>query len=172
MAITAGAQPAPPAGAGDYAAATGGPARAESTAGALVVCAGGVAPADCELNRERVRRALRQLRLDGGFGGNWWRYVVVDEAGWRQTLRQFGVERHVPAFTALPVRTTYLNLALLSTDGRVDEALQPFGDRAVILERVLAHEAGHVLCRTHRESLAENAGARLRYGSGRSLNCR
>jgi hypothetical protein len=172
LAITAGAQSAPAAGPADYVSPANGYVPPEATSGAFVVCAAGVSRGDCDLNRGRVQRALRELRLEAGFGGEPWRYVLMDESGWQQTLRQFSVGRNVPAFSALPIRTTYLNLALLSTDGRVDEALQPYGERRAILEHVLAHEAGHILCRTPNERIAENAAGRLRYGSARSLSCR
>jgi len=102
---------------------------------------------------------------------NEWRWVVVPSSHWAQTARSFGVKPTVPAFTSFAISTTYIESNLLFLDTRIDENLQRYTrlegrDR---LRWVLAHESGHIVCKTSDERKAEGAGKKI--ASGRNEVC-
>lgn len=130
---------------------------------ATVACARGLTLSDCEVGKETVRLALRQL--DVHFSE--WRWVVVSSPTWQEVSLSLGADPQAPAFTLLATHTSYIEYRLIHEFPPVDEALLNFTKRTGIdrLRWVLAHESGHIFCHTRDEREAEDAGKRIEFGS-------
>ncbi len=130
-----------------------------------IVCSTGLTSGDCEFARDELRLALSSLRASIPD----WRFVVVPGSQWIATAEGFRVKVTVPAFSNFAMRTTYVESVLVFPELRIDENLQRYTRLRGIrrLEWMMAHEYGHILCRTRDEKKAESAAGRLMYGSGR-----
>jgi hypothetical protein len=128
-----------------------------------VFCGTGLRGGGCRLAQGIVQAALHDLRVE--IPG--WRWVVVPATQWKQTAESFGVKPTVPAFSSFAVSTTYIESNLIFPDLRTDENLQHYTSRVGSdrLEWVLAHESGHVVCRTSDDRKAESAGKRIKAGN-------
>jgi hypothetical protein len=136
------------------------PARLEP---AYIVCGTGYSPSDCQLASGFMRLALSDLRVN--IPG--WRWVVVPSAQWKQTALSFGVKPSVPAFSSLSVNATYVLSDLVIPTQRTDENLLSYTSRTGTsrLRWVLAHESGHIVCRTSDDKKAEAAAQRIQAGN-------
>ena len=133
-----------------------------------VICTDGWAYGDCELAEGIVRLSISSLNTSLPD----WRVVIIPASRWATTAATYRIKSTTPAFTDLSIRTTYLAGNLVFEDGRVDENLQRYTslNGRARLTWVLAHEYGHILCKTRDEQEASAAAGRLIYG--RSLVCR
>ena len=129
----------------------------------LVVCGTGFTTGDCHLASGILRAALHDLKIEVPA----WRWVVVRVSQWKQTAESFGVKPEVPAFSNFAVSTTYIEATLVVPDQRTDENLQRYTQRngRARLRWVLAHESGHIVCRTFDDRRAEAAGKRILAGN-------
>jgi hypothetical protein len=129
---------------------------------AYIVCGTGFVQSECQLASGFVRLALNDLRVD--IPG--WRWVIVPSSQWKQTALSFGVKPTVPAFSSLSIGTTYVLADLVLPNQRVDENLLSYSSRtgASRLRWVLAHESGHIVCRTSDDRKAEAAAGRIEGG--------
>jgi hypothetical protein len=77
------------------------------------------------------------------------------------------VKPTVPAFSSFAVSTTYIQSNLVLLDQRTDEKLQGYRKLSGMprLRWVLAHESGHIICRTTNDARAEAAGKRMTSGN-------
>ena len=130
---------------------------------AIIVCGTGFSQGDCQLARGFVQLALSDLKVT--IPG--WRWVVVPSTQWKQTALSFGLKPTVPAFSNLSVGATYIISDLVLPSQRLDENLLSYTSRtgARRLRWVLAHESGHIVCRTSVESKAEAAARRIEGGN-------
>lgn len=136
------------------------PARVDP---AFIVCGSGFGQGDCQLATGFVRLALNDLKVN--IPG--WRWVVVPSSQWKQTAMSFGVRPNVPAFSSLSAGVTYLLADLVLPTQRIDENLLSYTSRtgADRLRWVLAHESGHIVCRTSDDKKAEAAAKRIQSGN-------
>jgi hypothetical protein len=134
----------------------------------LVVCGTGFSTGDCRLASGILRLALHDLKID--IPG--WRWVVVPTTQWKQTAESFGVKASVPAFSNFAVNTTYVETNLVVPDQRADENLQRYTrlNGMARLRWVIAHESGHIVCRTFDDPRAEAAGKRILAGNRESCH--
>ena len=132
---------------------------------AMVLCGDGLTGSDCEMARGIVRLALRRLSTSIPD----WRIVIVPQARWIDAANRFQVKPTTPAFSSIGIRTTYMEEDLLSLDARIDENLQRYTPLMGVsrLSWILAHEWGHILCKTGDEGKANAAAGRLIYGRGK-----
>jgi hypothetical protein len=128
-----------------------------------ILCGSGFTSGDCRVVSGILQLALRDLRVQV----SGWRWVIVPSTNWRQTTLSFGVNSDVPAFSSFAVNTTYIESQLVTLDQRTDEHLQDYTKLSGLprLRWVLAHESGHILCRTPDDTKAESAGKRLTSGN-------
>jgi len=134
----------------------------------IILCGDGMTGGQCQLARGIMHLALSNLSSQIPA----WRFVVIPQSRWQQAADRFRVKRTTPAFSSLSIRTTYVEGNLLFNDGRVDENLQRFTAASGLprLVWVMAHEYGHILCKTADERKANVAAGHLIYG-GKEL-CR
>jgi hypothetical protein len=130
----------------------------------IILCGSGLGDGDCKLAQGIMRLALS--RLSSSIPD--WRLVVVPRALWNEVADGFHISRTTPAFTSLGIHTTYVESSLVFQDGRIDENLQRYTSLGGIskLTWVIAHEYGHILCRTADEHTASEAAGRLIYSRG------
>ena len=125
-------------------------------------CGTGLEGEHCQMALEAVSQALHQLNphLAG------WRVIVVPDNQWQTTSAAFAVHDSVPAFSNLPMASTYLNAELIFPDNDTDMKLLGLTRLTGMkrLQWVLAHEYGHIVCRTHEEAKAARAGDYLLRG--------
>jgi len=136
--------------------------QADLREGSIVLCADGLTGNDCELARGLMRLVLKRLSTSISD----WRIVVVPQSQWNKAADSFHVERTTPAFSSLGIRTTYVEGNLLSQDIRIDENLQRYTPLTGLnkLTWIIAHEYGHILCKTSDERKANTAAGRVIYG--------
>lgn len=136
------------------------PVRVETP---LVVCGTGFSTGDCRLASGILRLALHDLRIEIPA----WRWVIVPVSQWKQTAESFRVKPSVPAFSNFAASTTYIEANLVVPDQRVDENLQSYThlNGMARLRWVIAHESGHIVCRTFDDPRAEAAGKRIAAGN-------
>jgi hypothetical protein len=137
---------------------------------ASVNCGEGLSKDECGLATGTVRLALQQLNdpiQD-------WRWVVVPAYRWAKVSESFERNPASPAFTVLDGRVTYVEDVLIFNSQRIDEGLQLYSRRTGIdrLRWVLAHEAGHIVCNSHSERVAEDAAKRLEARGSLNSVCR
>lgn len=130
----------------------------------IIVCGSGLGDSDCKLAQGIIRLALS--RLSNSIPD--WRLVVISQAFWDEAADRFHISRTTPAFTSLGIHTTYIESNLVFQQGRIDENLQRYTSLSGMskLTWVMAHEYGHILCRTTDEHKASAAAGRLIYGRG------
>lgn len=128
-----------------------------------VLCGAGFTPSECDTASGMVRNALKDLRVD--IPG--WRWVVVPSARWNQLAQEFGIKATVPAFSSFALGSTYVKSSLVFPNLALDENLQTYTPLSGMerLRWMMAHESGHILCRTSDEKQAESAGKRLERGN-------
>jgi hypothetical protein len=129
----------------------------------LVICGTGFSRGDCRFATDILMLAIRDLQIEIPS----WRWVIVPVQQWKTTAESFGVKPTVPAFSSFGVSTTYIEANLVVQDQRIDENLQSYTRLGGMgrLRWVIAHESGHIVCRTFDDSRAEAAGKKILAGN-------
>jgi hypothetical protein len=106
-----------------------------------------------------LRKALANYRASD-LGD--WTWVLVRSENWKLILLARGLDPAVPALTALDLRTTFFEEALVAgSSGRLSELMDIWHlGRQSLLDLAVRHELGHALCKDANERKAERV-ARL-----------
>lgn len=134
---------------------------------AYILCGTGFTEGECRTASGVVRVALKDIRVD--IQG--WRWVIVPNAQWEEFTREFGVKSTVPAFSSFALASTYVQQDLIFPNLPNNDNLRSYTSLTGFerLRWVLAHESGHILCRTSDDGKAEAAAKRIQ--SGNSVIC-
>lgn len=128
-----------------------------------ILCGTGFSEGECRTASGVVRNALKDIRVD--IRG--WRWVVVPTAQWDEFTREFGVKATVPAFSSFALASTYVQQDLIFPNLPNNDNLRSYTSLTGFdrLRWVLAHESGHILCRTSDDTKAEAAAKRIQLGN-------
>jgi hypothetical protein len=123
------------------------------------VCNTGYTRKECNDEMVVLRKALANYRASD-LGD--WTWVLVRSENWKLILLARGLDPAVPALTALDLRTTFFEEALVAgSSGRLSELMDIWHlGRQSLLDLAVRHELGHALCKDANERKAERV-ARL-----------
>ena len=123
------------------------------------VCNTGYTQKECDDEMVLLRKGLANYRASD-LGD--WTWVLVRSENWKMILLAQGLGSRVPALTALDLRTTFFEEALLAgPSGRVSELMDVWHlGRQSLLDLAIRHELGHALCNDVNERTADHV-ARL-----------
>lgn len=109
------------------------------------VCNTGYTLKECHEQMLVLRKGLANYRASD-LGE--WTWVLVRSENWKVILLARGLDPGVPALTALGLRTTFFEEALLAgPSGRVSELMDVWHvSRNSLLDLAIRHELGHALC--------------------------
>jgi hypothetical protein len=117
----------------------------------------------CEQHVAKLKAVLRRYPVDAPEG---WRWVIVRSEDWQRLLASLHLDRRATAFSALGLRSTFLEEALFAySPTRADELLRDFhAPFDQLLSIALSHELGHAICHESNETAANRIAEQLRTG--------
>lgn len=123
------------------------------------VCNVGYSQKECDNEMTVLRKAL--AKYPASQVGEW-TWVLVRSEDWKLILLTRRLDPGIPAFSALEIRTTFFEEALLAgAAGRVSELMAVWHrGRENLLDFAIRHELGHAFCNDTSEGRADRV-ARL-----------
>jgi hypothetical protein len=117
----------------------------------------------CEQHVAKLKAVLRRYPVDAPEG---WRWVIVRSEDWRPLLVSLRLDRRATAFSALGLRSTFLEEALfVYSPTRADELARDFhAPFSQLLSIAVSHELGHAICHERNEAAASRIAVQLRTG--------
>jgi hypothetical protein len=117
----------------------------------------------CEQHVAKLKALLRRYPVDAPEG---WRWVIVRSENWRPLLVSLHLDRRATAFSALGLRSTFLEEALFAySPTRAAELVRDFhAPFDQLLSIALSHELGHAICHESNETAANRIAEQLRRG--------
>jgi hypothetical protein len=117
----------------------------------------------CEQHVAKLKAVLRRYPADAPEG---WTWVIVRSEDWQRLLGGLRLDRRSPAFSALGLRSTFLEEALfVYSPTRADELVRDFhAPFNQLLSIALSHELGHVICHERNETATNRIVEQLRRG--------
>jgi hypothetical protein len=117
----------------------------------------------CEQHVAKLKAVLRRYPVDAPEG---WRWVIVRSEDWRPLLVSLHLDRRATAFSALGLRSTFLEEALFAYNPtRAAELVRDFhAPFDQLLSIALSHELGHAICHERNETAATRIAEQLRRG--------
>ena len=109
------------------------------------VCSGHFTLEECKQSTSRLMKLLEKYRA-ASLGE--WKWVLVRSEDWNHLLLAHGIRPGVPAITALEIKTTFFDEALVTGPaGRVSELMDQWHlGRVALLDLAVRHELGHAFC--------------------------
>jgi hypothetical protein len=105
----------------------------------------------CEQHVAKLKAVLRHYPADAPEG---WRWVIVRSEDWQRLLISLRLDRRATAFSALGLRSTFLEEALfVYSPTRAAELVRDFhAPFDQLLSIALSHELGHAICHENNET--------------------
>lgn len=124
------------------------------------VCSTGFTLEECKQSMSSLMKLLEKYRA-ASLGE--WKWVLVRSEDWKYLLLAHGIRQGVPAITALEIKTTFFDEALVTGPaGRVYELMGEWHlGRDALLDLAVRHELGHALCSDIGERNAERVAKLL-----------
>lgn len=124
------------------------------------VCGAGFTLEECKQSMSVLIKLLDKYRA-AHLGD--WKWVLVRSEDWKHLLLTHGIQQGVPAITALEMKTTFFDGALMAGPaGRVSELMDVWHlGRDALLDLAVRHELGHALCNDPNEPNAERVAKLL-----------
>jgi hypothetical protein len=127
-------------------------------------CNTGFAQDVCEQHVAKLKAVLRRYPVAAPEG---WRWVIVRSEDWQALLVSLGLDRRATAFSALGLRSTFLEEALFVYSPRRAEELvrdfhTPFDQ---LLSVAVSHELAHAVCHESNETVASRIAEEFRKGN-------
>lgn len=123
----------------------------------------------CQQHVAKLKAVLRHYPADA-LGG--WKWVIVRSEDWRPLLVSLRLDRRAKAFSALGLRSTFLEEALfVYSPTRADELARDFhASFSHLLSIAVSHELGHAICHERNEAAASRIAEQLRTGKHPECN--
>jgi len=117
----------------------------------------------CEQHVAKLKEVLRHYPADAPDG---WRWVIVRSEDWQPLLVSLRLDRRATAFSALGLRSTFLEEALfVYSPTRATELVRDFhAPFDQLLSIAISHELGHAICHESNETAANRIAEQLRTG--------
>ena len=117
----------------------------------------------CEQHVAKLKAVLRHYPADAPEG---WRWVIVRSEDWQPLLMSLRLDRRATAFSALGLRSTFLEEALfVHSPRRAAELVRDFhAPFDQLLSIAISHELGHAICHERNETSANRIAEQLRRG--------
>ena len=117
----------------------------------------------CQQHVAKLKEVLRHYPADAPEG---WRWVIVRSEDWQRLLVSLGLDRRATAFSALGLRSTFLEEALfVYSPTRAAELVRDFhAPFDQLLAIAVSHELGHAICHERNEAAASRIAEQLRTG--------
>jgi hypothetical protein len=139
------------------------PEQGRSLAAQHFYCNTGFDQHVCEQHVARLKAVLRHYPADAPEG---WKWVIVRSEDWQPLLVSLRLDRRATAFSALGLRSTFLEEALfVYSPTRADELVRDFhAPFSQLLSIAISHELGHAICHERNEGAANRIAEQLRTG--------
>jgi hypothetical protein len=117
----------------------------------------------CQQHVAKLKEVLRRYPADAPGG---WKWVIVRSEDWQPLLVSLRLDRRATAFSALGLRSTFLEEALfVYRPTRADELARDFhAPFNQLLSIAVSHELGHAICHERNEAAASRIAEQLRTG--------
>ena len=129
------------------------------------ICDIGYSQEKCDQQMSILRKALTKYSVSQPDN---WTWVLVLSDRWKPILRQRRVNPNTPAFTYLDKRQTFVEEAIVVSEGAIERRTELLKDWRVPLDQLLdlavTHELGHAICHEPDEGKADRYGRTLREG--------